>query len=189
VVVDLPVPADWTRASLGERVDHICRIRGCSLNELAQRSGHDPAVLSKLSRNAETVAGKPLTLDSVAEAAGVNVEWLTYGRGPIEGKGMLREQPDWEAVLAQAQNAQRGIPDEVWRIVGDTVFPSPRPLDWQLLVGMVRELFWAHKRYLEERGQQGARASHEPSTNKTHGTVITHPAWSGSTGKKSNRPA
>ncbi len=110
--------------------------------------------MSRLARREATVAGAPDTLARVADAGGVNVVWLMLGRGPIErvehATGALRSHPGWPAALADAQKRQRGIPDEFWALAGETVFPAPPHLDWQLVVGIVRELYSAHQRWLEE---------------------------------------
>jgi hypothetical protein len=68
-----PAPADWTRSSLGERIDHICRLRGWSQNRLGQQSGYASGVISRLADREATIAGAPETLARVAKAAEVNV--------------------------------------------------------------------------------------------------------------------
>jgi hypothetical protein len=66
--------------------------------------------------------------------------------------GALRAHPDWSAAVAEAKKCQHGVPDEFWELAGDTAFPAPPHLDWQLVVGLVRELFSAHQRWLQEGG-------------------------------------
>ncbi len=148
-----PSPRDWTTSSLGERVEHVCALRGWSLNKLGEEASLASGVVSRLARREATVAGAPDTLARVADAAGVNVLWLMLGRGPVEriehATGALRSHPGWPAALAEAQKWQRGIPDEFWALAGETVFPAPPPHDWQLVVGIVRELYSAHQRWLE----------------------------------------
>jgi hypothetical protein len=88
----------------------------------------------------------------LAEAAKVNVLWLMFGEGPVEPveavPGTLRAHPDWPTALAEAQRWQKGIPEEFWELAGDSTVPAPERLDWQLIVGLVRELYSAHQRSL-----------------------------------------
>ena len=153
-----PAPSDWRRSSLGHRVDHICSLRGWSLKKFGEEAGFDSGVMSRLSGRTATIAGAPDTLARLAKAAGVNVLWLMLGEGPIEAvehtTGTLRSHPDWSAAVTEAKKWQRGIPDEFWELAGDTVFPTPPRLDWQLVVGLVRELFSAHQRWLQEEGAE-----------------------------------
>jgi len=160
-----PLPEDWTTTSLGERVEHVCRLRGWSLNKLGEEAGLASGVMSRLARRSASVAGAPDTLARVADAAGVNVLWLMLGRGPVErvehSTGALRAHPDWPTALAEAKKWQRGIPDDFWELAGDTSFPAPPRLDWQLLVGLVRELYSSHQRALEEAERSGAGPASE----------------------------
>jgi len=152
---------NWTETSLGERVEYVCALRGWSLNKLGETAGLASGVMSRLARRDKNTAGAPDTLMRVADAAHVSVLWLMLGRGPIEavepGEGTLRNHPDWPAVLAEAKKWQRGIPDEFWERAGDASFPAA-PLDWQLVVGIVRELYSAHQRALEEAERSGEAA-------------------------------
>jgi hypothetical protein len=105
------------------------------------------------------MAGAPETLKRVAEAARVNVLWLMVGEGPVEplaaAPGSLRSHPDWPTALAEAKKWQKGIPDDFWELAGDAVFPMPARLDWQLVVGLVREFYSAYQRWESERGDEG----------------------------------
>ena len=161
-------PVDWTATSLGERVEHVCKLRGWSLNKLGEEAGLASGVMSRLARREASVAGAPDTLAKVADAAGVNVLWLMLGRGPVEPvphqTGRLRDHPGFPAALAEAKRWQRGIPDEFWQLAGETVFPAPPRLDWQLLVGIVRELYSAHQRWLEERERLGEPPPEPPGS-------------------------
>ena len=149
-----PAPSDWTRSSLGERVDHVCRLRGWSLKKLGEEAGFDSGVMSRLAARTATIAGAPDTLARLAKAARVNVLWLMLGEGPVEpvehATGTLGSHPDWSAAVAEAKKWQRGIPDEFWDLAAETVFPVPPRLDWQLVVGLVRELYSSHQRWLQE---------------------------------------
>ncbi len=153
---------NWTETSLGERVEYICALRGWSLNKLGEAAGLASGVMSRLARRDKNTAGAPDTLMRVADAAHVSVLWLMLGRGPIEvvepGEGTLRGHPDWPAVLAEAKKWQRGIPDEFWERAGDASVPGSPRLDWQLVVGLVRELYSAHQRALEEAERSGEAA-------------------------------
>ena len=105
--------------------------------------------MSKLSRRTEVVAAKPEVLMRLADAGGVSALWLMVGRGPVHAvpasHGMLRTHPQWAEVLAEAKKRQRGIPNEFWNMAGDSVLQSPH-LDWQFLIGLVRELYSIHQR-------------------------------------------
>jgi transcriptional regulator with XRE-family HTH domain len=74
---------DWTSSSLGERVAYICELRGWSLNKLGEEAGIASGPMSRLSRRTEVVAASPETLVRIADAAGVSVLWLMFGRGPV----------------------------------------------------------------------------------------------------------
>jgi transcriptional regulator with XRE-family HTH domain len=169
-----PEPEDWTTTSLGQRVEHVCKLRGWSLNKLGEEAGLASGVMSRLARRSASRAGAPDTLARVADAGGVNVLWLMLGRGPVErvaqSSGALRSHPDWPGALAEAKKWQRGIPDDYWELAGDSTFPAPPRLDWQLVVGIVRELYSAHQRALE----QAARA--EGEAEKKEGTGTKGPA-------------
>jgi transcriptional regulator with XRE-family HTH domain len=169
-------PVDWTKTSLGERVEYICKLRDWSMNQLGEAAGLATGVTSRLSRRTSFTAGSPETLARVADAARVNIPWLMLGRGPVErvehSTAALRNHPDWKVKLAEAKKWQRGIPDEFWELAGDVVFPTPPQLDWQLIVGMVRELFSAHQRWQEEaarRAESGEPESEAPTTESPSG--------------------
>ena len=142
---------DWTTSSLGERIEYICQLRGWSLNKLGDEAGIASGPMSKLSRREETVAASPETLARIADAAAVSVLWLMLGRGPVENtptrRGMLRTHPDWPTALEEARKRQRGIPDEFWNMAGEVVINVP--LDWQLIVGLVREFYSAAQRWVD----------------------------------------
>jgi hypothetical protein len=116
-------------------------------------------VISRLAGHQATIAAAPETLKRVAEAARVNVLWLMLGEGPVEplaaAPGSLRAHPDWPAALAEAKKWQKGIPEDFWELAGDAVFPMPARLDWQLVVGLVREFYSAYQRWESERGDGG----------------------------------
>jgi hypothetical protein len=103
--------------------------------------------ISRLSRRTEHIAASPETLIRIAEAAGVQPMWLIAGQGPIErvARGSLRAHPDWPGALAEAKRRQLGIPEEYWTLAGDVVMQVPH-VDWQLVVGLVRELYSAAQR-------------------------------------------
>jgi transcriptional regulator with XRE-family HTH domain len=156
---------DWSTSSLGERIEHVCALRGWSLNRFGEEAGFASGVMSRLARRTAPRAGAPDTLARLADAAGVNVLWLMLGRGPIERerRGTLRAHPDWPTAFAEAKKRQRGIPEEFWDLVGE--FPAQhRQLDWQLIVGLVREVFSAHQRYEED---EAAAETEEPSAQRS----------------------
>jgi transcriptional regulator with XRE-family HTH domain len=159
-----PAPSNWADSSFGDRVEHICRLRRWSIHRLAAETGVDSGVISRYAGRTEKTGGTPAVLQKIVEAANVNVAWLMFGQGPVErvphALGELRTLPGWEAALADAQKRQRGIPDEFWLLAGQTVFPAPPRLDWQLIVGLVREMYSAHQRWNDE-----TEPSAEPSTD------------------------
>ena len=148
---------DWTGSSLGERIEHICNLRGWSLNKLGEEAGIASGPMSRLSRRTEVTAASPDTILRIADAAGVSALWLMIGRGPVEGEaqhsGALRTHPDWSTALAEAKKRQRGIPDEFWKLAGESVLHVAN-IDWQLIVGLVREIYSAHQRGIEEEGEE-----------------------------------
>ena len=168
-----PEPEDWTTTSLGERVEHVCKLRGWSLNKLGEEAGLASGVMSRLARRSASRAGAPDTLARVADAGGVNVLWLMLGRGPVErvqqSTGALRNHPDWPTALAEAKRWQRGIPEDYWQLAGDAAFPAPPRLDWQLVVGIVRELYSAHQRAKEEEARLEAESENEGGENGAAG--------------------
>jgi hypothetical protein len=137
-------------------------------------------VITRLAQKEATIAGAPDTLARVAKAAGVHLEWLLLGEGPIEvvphTTATLRSHPEWDAVVKEAKEWQIGIPDEFWDLAGDTVFPTPVELDWQLVVGLVRELYSAHQRRRAEARRRG-----EPETPRVDdsGPAPTKAGWGG----------
>lgn len=144
---------DWSGSSLGERIAHACKLRGWSLNKLGEVAGIASGPVSRLSRRQETTAGSPETLIKLADAAGVNAEWMIYGRGPIErhqGRDVvpLRLRPEWPSVLADAKRRQGGIPEEFWQLAGDAALYVPL-FDWLFLSALARELYSAHLRAFE----------------------------------------
>ncbi|MFT3770148.1 MAG: helix-turn-helix transcriptional regulator [Minicystis sp.] len=140
---------DWMMSSLGERIAHICELRGWSLNKLGEEAGIASGPMSRMSRRTEVTAGSPDTLKRIADAGGVSVLWLMFGRGPVETGShhpkALRNHPDWPAALAEAKRRQRGIPEEFWILAGGAVLGVAH-VDWQLIVGLVREMYSAHQR-------------------------------------------
>ena len=148
---------DWTGSSLGERIEHICHLRGWSLNRLGEEAGIASGPMSRLSRRTEVTAATPDTILRIADAAGVSALWLMIGRGSVEGeaqrRGALRTHPDWPTALAEAKKRQRGIPDEFWNLAGESVLHVAH-IDWQLIVGLVREIYSAHQRGIEEEGEE-----------------------------------
>jgi hypothetical protein len=131
------------------------------LKKLGEEAGFDSGVMSRLAARTATVAGAPDTLARLARAAGVNILWLMLGEGPVEPvaamPGTLRAHRDWPVALAEAKRLQRGIPEEFWEMAGDSAFVAPPHLDWQLIVGLVRELYNAHQRWLAETEQDRER--------------------------------
>jgi transcriptional regulator with XRE-family HTH domain len=160
-------PADWTSSSLGERMEHVCRLRKLSQNKLGELSGVDTGVISRLVQQRGVTGGSPMTLARVAKAAQVNLTWLVVGEGPVEplehSTGALGAQPEWPEALAEAKKRQRGIPEEFWALAAEVPLPLTRKLDWQIIVGLVRELYSHHQRHLQEEPATGWHGSDEPT--------------------------
>lgn len=144
---------DWTTSTLGERIHHVCELRGWTLNKLGEEAGIASGPMSKLSRHPEVTGATPETLARIADASGVSVLWLMLGRGPVETgpqhPKVLRTHPEWRTALAEAKKRQRGIPDEFWNMAGEAVL-NVQHVDWQLIVGLVREMYSAHQRWVED---------------------------------------
>jgi transcriptional regulator with XRE-family HTH domain len=162
-----PAPEDWTTSSLGERIEHICWLRKLSQNKLGEIAGVDSGVISRLVQQRGVTGGSPMTLARVAKAAQVNLAWLIVGEGPVEPiehrPGPLCAQPEWPEALAEAKKRQRGIPDEFWELAAEVPLPLTRKLDWQIIVGLVRELYSHHQRHLPEEPASGWPGSDEPT--------------------------
>jgi transcriptional regulator with XRE-family HTH domain len=78
------VTRDWTGTTLGERVRFLAEREGVSLNKLGKRAGLSSSVISRLSHDSGPLHRSPETLDKLAGAWAVSVEWLIYGRGQPE---------------------------------------------------------------------------------------------------------
>lgn len=160
---------DWANSSLGERIEHICSIRGWSRTKLGEEAGIASGPMSRLSRREETTAGSPDTLIRLADAGSVNLAWLMAGRGAVERArhGTLRAHADWPTALAEAKKRQRGIPEEFWEMAGD--YPALPQIDWQYIVGLVRELYSVHQRFHgdePERNVSGDSERRSPSSRR-----------------------
>lgn len=164
---------DWGQTSLGERIEHICALRGWSLNKLGEEAGIASGPMSRLSRHTEVMGSSPDTLSRIADAASVSVLWLMLGRGPVETvpmqPGMLRAHPDWPAALAEAKKRQRGIPDDFWNLAGASVVQIVSRLDWQLIVGLVREIYSAYQRELETEAEASNTGEHSTRSPQKSG--------------------
>jgi hypothetical protein len=149
-----PPPTEWVGSSLGTRIDHVCRLRGWSLQRYGQEAGFASGFMSRLADHTELTGSSPATLRRLATAARVNIMWLMFGEGPVEPvaavPGTMRAHPDWPTAFAEAKRRQKGIPEEFWEAAGDAVVPLRERLDWQLIVGLVRELYSDHQRGLDE---------------------------------------
>ena len=61
---------DWTATSLGERVEHVCKLRGWSLNKLGEEAGLASGVMSRLAtpKRCPECKGTELTITGFAPA-------------------------------------------------------------------------------------------------------------------------
>ncbi|KYG11244.1 hypothetical protein BE21_08235 [Sorangium cellulosum] len=109
---------DWTRTTLGDRVQYLAEREGVSLNKLGARAGLGSGAVSRLSRDHGPLNRSPETLDKLARACGVSVEWLTYGRGDPGLRG-VPEPPEPFPHRSQACEIARdgGLDEEAVREV------------------------------------------------------------------------
>jgi hypothetical protein len=149
-----PPPTEWQGSSLGTRIDHVCRLRGWSLQRYGQEAGFASGVMSRLAAHTGRTGSSPDTLRRLADAGRVNIIWLMFGEGPVEPvaavPGTMRAHPEWPTAFAEAKRRQKGIPEEFWEAAGEAVVPLRERLDWQYIVGLVRELYSDHQRGLDD---------------------------------------
>ena len=76
--------------TLSERLDQAMRERKISAYSLWQRTGVSQSTIGRLRKGQRHTASHH-TLDKIARALGVRLEWLTTGRGPREPANTLEE--------------------------------------------------------------------------------------------------
>jgi len=128
-----PDVAHDSGATLPDRIGELAKERGWSMREFARRAGlpdgYVGTIVSRLRRN--PASGIEMdTLEKIARAAGVRVEWLATGNGqkasdegprierdPSVGYSeseapILANLPDWPELpaAARALDAARGVP-------------------------------------------------------------------------------
>ncbi len=146
---------DWSKTTVGERVEHLCELRGIGQNELGNVAGLKSGHMSKLANNKNIIARTTsATLRKIADAMNVELEWLTFGRGPIEappaaGTPALRRSPMWLLEFPKAIAVEPLIPAYVWEKTGNAMVDvPPDAVDWQLIQGVAREIYAVHQRKL-----------------------------------------
>lgn len=81
---------DWTRASLGERVAHLCGLFEVTQNALGAKAELESGPMSRLANDKRTAPKRaPETLRRLADAWDVSFEWLAFGRGPGLARAVL----------------------------------------------------------------------------------------------------
>jgi transcriptional regulator with XRE-family HTH domain len=122
----------WENSTLGQRIVHICALRGISLSELGRRAGMESGPMSRLAHKDETMGGSPEVLVKLADASEVSLEWLICGRGRVERvqPPLLRANKDWPAAFEEAKRRYGSVPARYFDEVGDA-FDTGRPVTWQ----------------------------------------------------------
>ena len=99
---------DWTKSTLGERIEFLWNLRGVTQNELGKRAGLKSGSISRLANKTAPVAGSLDSVRQLADAWDVPLEWLAYGRrSPFDvlgGEGETADPvPERATVIAMAR--------------------------------------------------------------------------------------
>ncbi len=142
--------ADWTTSTLGERLLHVCELRGWGLNELGREAGILSGTMSRLSRKEDTIAGDPESLVKIADAAKVSHRWLTDGKGFPEADPAvtLGERKDWPALVAAAKRLYSTIPEAGYVLAARAAAPLDEEVDAELVATLARAFLDARDRRL-----------------------------------------
>lgn len=186
------VPRNWTTSSLGERIEHICEIRGIGVNELGRRAGFPSGTMSRLKGKTAQSAGKGATMARIAEAGHVRLEWLSTGQGPVEESvdetvpvsssgqrlRLLRELPDWPTLVAEAKRQRRDIQEPYWTEAGEAYVRAKR-YDWVVIADVAALLKNAAEREAAGDPDESSPAFVEPKAHS--GTLARTPRGSATT--------
>lgn len=128
---------NWRNSTFGERVLHVQRLRGVTLEELGALGGMKNSTIERFARQRATVVGASRAMSRLAEAWAVSYWWLIVGLGPITGRrappivqfvsAQLRDHPEWPAARAAAIARFTSLPETIIDQVGETAFPMGVP--------------------------------------------------------------
>lgn len=93
---------DWSTSSLGERIRHLCLLRGVGQNDLAKRAGIKSGPMSRLATKRARAGG---SVARIADAAPCSIWWLAIGRG----------QPDDACTPDVAEQVRAAVREEIAR--------------------------------------------------------------------------
>ena len=124
---------------IASRIREAAKEKGLSLRELARRCGmNSPSQISQTLNNLEV---KPLairieTLDPIAQALGVRLEWLLVGQQPRDvgaaidpevnheasaaSEGKFKDLPEWPMWCSMARREDPSIPQYAYLAFGDS---------------------------------------------------------------------
>ena len=131
----------WEESTVGERIVHMCKVRGISVFELAQRAGIAHGPIYKLSKRKERLTtASVITMTKLAKAADVSLEWLVGGEGPMERQKprLVRDNTDWPLLVEEARRSFGSVPERYFEEIGDSL-DTGRTLTW-LYVGRSAQL-------------------------------------------------
>ncbi|AWB45861.1 transcriptional regulator [Paenibacillus sp. CAA11] len=86
--------------NLGQRIQRIRMAEGCSLSELAEKSGVAKSYLSNVERNIQSNPSIQF-MEKIASALGTSVAFLLYGELP-EDEPL---DPEWSSLVKEAMNS------------------------------------------------------------------------------------
>lgn len=118
---------DWTKATLGERLDYIAKARGVSRNKLAERAGVSSGEISRLAHRPRPSAKR---LGQIAKAWDVSLDWLANGEGPPFVQNRLPDRYPNRAVAAEIARAGGVTEAAVSSVLGDQLDGEDRSVLW-----------------------------------------------------------
>lgn len=145
----VPQPAnvkrDWTATTLGERVRYLAERNNVSVSALGVPAGLNRAAMSRLANDkSPEVKRFSGTIDRLAQAWNVSVEWLTYGRGQPEQAGAEKPSDPFPHRARACEIAlEGGIEPEAVHEVAELSEEQVRGLLGQKQDGSI--LWWLHQ--------------------------------------------
>jgi transcriptional regulator with XRE-family HTH domain len=143
---------DWTTSTLGERVKHMGELRGVTLNKLGEKAGIKSGPMSRLSRMGVRTGGYPATLQRLAFAWEIDLDWLVDGRGtPEKPRPVKDERSPNRARAIEIARAGGMAPEVIDRIAREAVdYAQDPPILWWLKRMIVSEqLYVAQEQYAQ----------------------------------------
>ncbi|MDI3286105.1 helix-turn-helix domain-containing protein [Polyangium sp. 15x6] len=150
---------------LGDRVKQARQLRGIKSTELDRLAGVSQGTTSRLeSKQRGKFGGTATTVQRVAKALRVNMEWLMTGQGPMEE---TEEDPIPNRALAASIARDGGVDEEAIRaVLGMPVKDAEaRTVLWWIDAFRAREAFLA-----QEREITGAAPAKKPTRTRARAT-------------------